>query len=336
MSISYGGDTIIDSNGGVLRPSSSVMRNRIINGAMVIDQRNAGALVSPALDSGYTLDRWEDRSSSAGAFSIQQVTDAPVGFIKSLKVVSLAATSLAAGAYYWVSQGIEGYNFSDLGFGTAAAKTITISFWVKSSLTGNFGGTFRSGGNDRYCPFSYTISVANTWTYCSVTLPGDTSGTWPTDNSAAAWVYFMVGTGTNFQGGTSGVWGSTAYFAPTGSVNVVATSGDTWNLTGVQLEVGSSATGFEYRQYGQELALCQRYYTFGENTTYISAATGSIVYNVPFLVYMRTAPTVTKTGNFWTGAENGTTVASITNYNFVFSNSGAVASGGTWTATAEL
>ena len=319
MSMNYSGDYISDSDGGKLRPSSAVMRNRIINGAMVIDQRNAGASVTPT-DSSYTLDRWFVRCSQASKFTIQQNAGSvtpPVGFSKYLGVTSTSAYSVASGDFFFNAQAIEGYNIADLGFGTASAKTITISFQVYSSLTGTFGGTIRNGANNRYCPFSYTVSSANTWTTISVTIAGDTTGTWATDNTAGLYIYFNLGTGSTYSGGTSGVWGSTAYFTPAGTVSVVGTSGATFYITGVQLEVGSSATGFEYRQYSTELMLCQRYYAVTATALYGSLSSPNGQGNVQWFykTTMRTAPTVTgnpatttvtSTADFAAGQTNNT------------------------------
>ena len=258
-----GGNTATINSMTPTADSLQGFRNRIINGDMRIDQRNAGALVNPAIDSAYYLDRWFFRGNIAGKFSVRQNAGSvtpPTGFTKYLGYTSLSAYSVGAGDFFFTGQIIEGYNIADLDFGTASAKTITISFKVYSSLTGTFGGTLRNGANNRYCPFSYTISSANTWTTVSVTIAGDTTGTWATDNTAGLYVYFNLGTGSTYSGGTSGTWGSTAYFTPSGTVSVVGTNGATFYITGVQLEVGSVATPFERRDYGRELAMCQRYF----------------------------------------------------------------------------
>jgi hypothetical protein len=258
MSITYGGDTIVDSNGGVFRPSSSVMRNRIINGAMVIDQRNAGASVT-FNDGVFPVDRFRGNSNISNKCSGQQSTDVPAGFKNSLLITSTSAYSVAAGEIMSFYQGVEGLNIADLGWGTANAQTVTLSFWVKSSLTGSFGGCLKNSAGNRSYPFLYTISAANTWTQISITIPGDTTGTWLTTNGIGIYVQFGLGVGSTYSG-TAGAWASANYVSVTGATSVIGTSGATFYITGVQLEVGSSATGFEYRQYGQELALCQRYY----------------------------------------------------------------------------
>jgi hypothetical protein len=240
--------------------NATSFKNRIINGAMVIDQRNAGASVTITTNGTYTLDRWQMGSSSSSAFSVQQSSTAPTGFSKSMLVTSLAATTVSADAYYSVLQAIEGFNFSDMGFGTANAKTITVSFWVRSSLTGTFGGWIQNANVDRSYPFSYTISAANTWEQKTVTIAGDTSGTWVgATNGTGLYVGLSLGIGSNRQG-TANSWQAGNYRSVTGETAVVGTNGATFYITGVQLEVGSSATGFDFRDYGRELIMCQRYY----------------------------------------------------------------------------
>jgi hypothetical protein len=240
---------------------SSSIKNRIINGAMVIDQRNAGVSVTP-LDGAYTLDRWKVGASVASKFSVQQNAGSvtpPAGFKNYLGVTSLSAYSVPAGEAYNIYQPIEGFNTSDLDFGSASAKTVTLSFWVRSSLTGTFGGSINNSAQNRSYPFSYTISVADTWEQKSVTIAGDTSGTWiGATNGVGLYLWIGLGVGSTFSG-TAGAWAASNFRSATGATSVVGTNGATFYITGVQLEVGSQATGFEYRQYGTELALCQRY-----------------------------------------------------------------------------
>jgi hypothetical protein len=242
--------------------NASIMKNRIINGSMVIDQRNAGASVTPTAGQ-YLLDRYYYQASQASKFTMQQNAGSvtpPVGFSNYLGLTVASSVSIAAGDYFELVQRIEGFNTADLGFGTANAKTVTLSFWVYSSLTGTFGGALQNSAANRSYLFSYSIPTANTWTQIAITIAGDTSGTWiGATNGIGMVVEFSLGMGSTYTS-TAGSWLSGGYFAPTGSVNVVATAGATFYITGVQLEVGSSATGYEYRQYGQELALCQRYY----------------------------------------------------------------------------
>jgi hypothetical protein len=252
-------------------------RNRIINGDMRIDQRNAGAAVTAS--GSYPVDRFTMTNSTDGSFSAQQDTSAPVGFVNSLKVTTTTAdTSLTTTQYFAIRQKIEGFNVSDFGFGTANAKTVTLSFWVRSSLTGTFGGSIANSAATRSYPFTYTISVADTWEQKSVSIAGDTTGTWLTTNGSGVQVFFGLGAGPD-RSGTAGAWNSNNNVSATGAVSVIGTLSATWQITGVQLEAGSAATPFEHRLYGQELALCQRYYTiFRCGTAYgrvLSVAVGT-------------------------------------------------------------
>jgi len=320
---------ILDGSNGVTFNDASlqgaaaspyVLKNRIINGAMVIDQRNAGASVTPA-DVQYTLDRWKSAVSAASKFTIQQVSTAPTGFNNSLKITSSSAYSIVSTSYFGIAQSIEGYNVADLGFGTANAKTITISFWVQSSLTGTFGGCIRNENADRAYPFTYTINSANTWEQKTVTIAGDTSGTWNTTNGVGLQVCFGIGVGSSYSA-TAGSWTSTAYiFSATGATSLVGTNGATLYITGVQLEVGSTATPFERRLYGQEFINCQRYYYrvfTGQNQWFGSTGYfyNTTQFNMPVLfpVSMRTAPAldVANGTNFFTIDKSGTTTQTNT------------------------
>jgi hypothetical protein len=233
-------------------------RNLIINGAMQISQRTTSdASIS---DNEFVCDRFSLRTSNAGWYGAEQSTDAPTGFSHSIKFESTGANSPAAGAYIFFTQKIEGFNSAHLEFGTSNAKTITISFHIKSSLTGTFGGSIRNSAQNRSYPFSFTISSANTWEYKTVTIAGDTTGTWVgSTNGIGLDVIFNLGSGTNNQG-TAGAWAAAGYLKPTGAVNLVETSGATLFFTGLQLEVGTEATPFEHRSFADELARCQRYY----------------------------------------------------------------------------
>jgi hypothetical protein len=268
-------------------------RNRIINGDMRIDQRNAGASVTLANDTAtYTLDRWRTYEDTDGVVAIVRDSAAPVGFNNSLKItVTTADASLASSQTAFINQSIEGFNVADLAWGSASAATITVSFWVRSSVTGVFGGCVRNSGTRSY-PFTYTVNAANTWEQKTITVPGDTTGTWLTNNDIGLRVYFSVGDGGNTSG-TANTWSDTGFTTATGQTNLLATLSATWQITGVQLEAGSVATPFERRPYGTELALCQRYFTnswtgFGK----WFSTTGCTVYG-RFPITMRTAPTVT-------------------------------------------
>ena len=271
-------------------------KNRIINGAMVIDQRNAGGIVG-ATNGGYNIDRWLCNSYDSGAvtgkFTVQQNSgNAPLaqGFNQCVKITSSAATTVNSNAVYTIKQVIEGNNISDLAWGTSSAKTVTLSFWVYSSLTGTFGGALQNGSSSYNYPYQYTISIANTWTYITVNVAGPTSGTWTTDNGGGLIVTFGLGAGASWTQPANSWTASTAYSA-NGCVNVVGTSGATFYLTGVQLEKGSVATAFDYRSYGQELALCQRYFQLAAKGTMGAnyGATAAIL-AWPFPVQMRANP----------------------------------------------
>jgi hypothetical protein len=242
--------------------NASIMKNRIINGAMVIDQRNAGASVNNIVGTSYTLDRWKIYGDIVSKFSVQQNAGSvtpPSGYINYLGATSLSAYTLGTSEAFNIGQRIEGLNITDLDWGTANAKTVTLSFQVYSSLTGTFGGSLRNSASNRSYPFSYSIPTANTWTSISITIAGDTTGTWLTTNGVGINLQFSLGTASNISG-TAGVWAAANYQSATGATSVVGTSGATFYITGVQLEVGSSATGFEYVNYQTSLANCQRYY----------------------------------------------------------------------------
>jgi hypothetical protein len=259
---------------GVASPPNSMgFRNRIINGDMRIDQRNAGAATANTI-SGYTLDRWAVSQSTTGKLIAQQNAGSvtpPAGFKNYLGVTSQSAYSVAAGDYYMIYQMIEGNNVADLGFGAAGAATITISFWVRSSLTGTFGGSLQNNATNRSYPFTYTISAANTWEQKTLTIAGDTTGSWETGTGTGIRIQFGLGVGSTYSG-TAGSWAGSNLITATGAVSVVGTNGATFYITGVQLEAGTNASAFERRDYGRELAMCQRYYYR------ISAANGSGTY----------------------------------------------------------
>jgi hypothetical protein len=310
MPITLNGDTGIQTpmyNGTItanaVTPSVN-MKNRIINGAMVIDQRNAGASVSG--NNNYTLDRWQALVSASGKYTVQQDAGAvtpPAGFTDYLGVTSSSAYSVSSGDYFTINQRIEGFNTADLGWGSASAKTVCLSFWVRSSLTGTFGGSLRNSASNRSYPFSYTINSANTWEFETITIAGDTSGTWLTTNGIGIDINFSLGAGSAFSG-TAGAWAGSNFFSATGATSVVGTNGATFYITGVQLEVGSTATSFDYLDYGRSLIQCQRYfYKLGGtgSTTKLGAAhyedSTAVRGCIPFPVTMRAIPTGLASGN---------------------------------------
>jgi hypothetical protein len=237
-------------------------KNRIINGAMVISQR--GTTFSGLTDGNnatYTVDRWawQETGTSTGVQTVTQDTSSPTGYINSLKVLTTTIQAVGAGNSYGVYQWIEGLNTADLAWGTASAATVTLSFWVRSSLTGTFAGGLRNDGFDRTYIFNYTINVANTWEQKTVTITGSLTGTWLTTNGRGIGISFDLGTGSTYQT-TANAWAAGNYFSTSGAQSVIGTLNATFYITGVQLEKGSTATSFDYRPYGTELALCKRYY----------------------------------------------------------------------------
>jgi hypothetical protein len=280
------------------------MRNRIINGAMMIDQRNNGASLTMANATGkYVVDRFSSYvvSGSAANLSGQQVTDAPTGFVNSLKYTVGSAVTITTSDHFSPYQGIEANNISDLNWGTANAQPVTISFWVKSSVTGSFPINILNSGQTIGYGTLYTINQANTWTYVTKTIPGPTTGTWVTSgNNLGVLVFFSLGSGSSYLT-TPNTWSSGTLYGTTGQTQLVTNAGATFQITGVQFEKGSVATPFEQRLYGQELALCQRYYfefnsldhvysPFGVGM-YRGSNIGDLVYQYP--VEMRATPTIT-------------------------------------------
>ena len=265
MSVSYGGDSITFADGSVQSGGWTGMRNRIINGAMMIDQRNAGASVTAGASETFTLDRWAYYNSQASKMTVQQNAGSvtpPAGFSNYLGVTVGASASVTVGAgdYFIIRQFIEGFNTADLAWGTASAATVTLSFWVRSSLTGTFGGSLGNGAFNRSYPFTYSISSANTWEQKTITVAGDTSGTWVgATNGLGMRVNFGLGVNPTISG-TAGAWTGSGLFSATGAVKLIETNSATFYITGVQLERGSTASSFEYRSYGAEKLLCMRYY----------------------------------------------------------------------------
>ena len=309
-------------------------KNRLINSAMVIDQRNAGASVTP--NNSYTLDRWQGSNSQTGKYTVQQSSTSTTGFINSLLATSSSAYTVGASDIFALQQKIEGLNCADLAWGTANAATVTLSFWVRSSLTGTFGGSLQNNANNRSYPFSYTISSANTFEQKTITIAGDTSGTWLTTNGTGIIVTLSIGAGATVSG-TAGAWAGSTYYSATGATSVVGTNGATFYITGVQLEKGSTATSFDYRPYGTELALCQRYlpafsgsglqvagYAYGANA-------GLSTFFFP--VSTRVAPTGLTYSNLSHFAINNATNSSTSCTSITFDSAGTAGSGILYGAT---
>jgi hypothetical protein len=307
-------------------------KSRIINGAMVIDQRNAGAAQNSINNNTYMVDRWGYYATQSGKFNAQQNAGSvtpPAGFTNYLGMTVASAVSVGASDRFGIFQAIEGYNMADFGWGSANAITVTISFWVRSSITGTHSGSVTNYAVTRSYPFSFTINSANTWEQKTVTITGDTSGTWVgASNAGAMYLNFNLGAGSSLSG-TAGAWASAGYWGVTGAVSVVGTGSATFYITGVQLEKGSTATSFDYRPYGTELTLCQRYYetvsggvssTTTGGTWGYSGSTNVMNASGRFSVTKRANPTLTLTGynnitNSIRNSNNGAQVA-LTNVAF--------------------
>jgi hypothetical protein len=297
-------------------------KNRIINSNMAIDQRNVGA---SGTSQSYPVDRWLYQPSQSNKITWQQNAGSvtpPAGFKNYLGITSSSAYSVTSGDYFFLSQTIEGYNIADLGWGASGASTVTLSFWVRSSLTGTFGGSIRAGGFDQSYPFSYTISSANTWEQKSVTITGATAGTFGSTNGNGLQVCFSLGAGSTYSG-TAGAWSGSNLVSATGATSVVGTNGATWYITGVQLEVGTQATTFTTAggSYGAELALCQRYFWKAVNPHLAGVASSTTALNrmgTSLPVTMRAPPTVSYSGTiqWYDGGVSGT----ITSASSIYSN----------------
>ena len=290
-------------------------RNLIINGAMKVAQR--GTSFNPPSQGGYVVDRFHQYQGSGGVLYYEQSTDAPLGFSNSLKItVNTADSSIASGDYYYMRYEAEGLDCSRLSLGTSDAQKFTLSFYVKSSLTGTFSGAFQNAATNRSYVFEYTINLANTWERKTVTVDGDTSGTWLTNNSVGLRVAFDLGNGSSLRS-SAGSWASSGNYGSTGSVELVGTASATLYLTGVQLEVGDTATPFEHRSYGEELLACKRYFqriAGGESGITVSAIMTGVMHNSTFLegiykmeVEMRTEPTLERVAgtNYYGFSRNG-------------------------------
>lgn len=318
-------------------------RNMIINGAMRISQRGTsftghGAAVN------YGIDRFFDYHSSDGAFTISQETSVvPTDFSHALKVQTTTAdSSIAAGQRLIVGQRLEGQNVSHLKWGTSDAKTVTLSFYVRSSITGTHGGAIGNGSDNRNYPFTYTISSANTWERKIITVAGDTSGTWATNDGRSIQIVWGLGVGSTYSG-TAGAWAAGDINSATGATTgVLGTLNATWYLTGVQLEVGDSATEFEHEDFGTTLSRCGRYYQKWADVNWILGVEGTRNSKLPFQfsTLMRANPACTISGgsaangalagtgvtdakkemvnlHFWRGVSGGLTNATFAGYTLI-------------------
>lgn len=247
--------------------------NLIINGAMEVDQFNGYQPVSFNNSGGRVCDRWAASAAggvNTGTATAQSIGDAPPGFVTSLKYTVVNAKIPTTDDNFIIYQLIEGITLVDFAFGTPSAQPISLSFWVKSSLTGNFSGHVRTNitlfspgfppeGWRSYI-FTYTINAPNTWEYKTITIPGDTSLVPSYGNGAGMTVLFDLGSGSTFTAPADNAWLPNNYHRSANSINLISTPGATFQVTGVQIEKGSVATPFKRRLWMEELDLCQRYY----------------------------------------------------------------------------
>ena len=290
---------LMTTSDGVSSSGLYGFKNRLINSAMVIDQRNAGASVTQSSSADvFPVDRFKINGNQNAKFTAQQNAGSvtpPTGFTNYLGITSSAATTVGSSDYFLLTHNVEGFNVADLGWGSAGASTVTMSFWVRSSLTGTFGGAIANSAFNRSYPFTYTISAANTWEQKSITIAGDTTGTWLKTNGIGLNIQFGLGVGSTYSG-TSGAWAGAGYISATGATSVVGTNGATFYVTGVQLEKGSTATSFDYRPYGTELALCQRYYQRQSGFLAIAGSSTSAASCINFGTEMRASPSLSVSG----------------------------------------
>lgn len=324
---------------GVASPPNSMgFRNRILNGDCRVDQRNAGASVTAS--GAYTLDRFFNYRSG-GAYTVQRSTTAPAGFANSMLMTNTTAASPTT--YSFFGQIIEGFNVADLAFGTASAASITVSFWANSSVTGVYSVSVLNGNNDRAYAAQYTINAANTWEYKTITIPGDTSGTWATGNTAGLVLRFNLGSpsGRLISAGSWQAANADGATGSTGAATWANTTNATFYITGVQLEAGSVASPFERRDYGRELMMCQRYYYANTNSPIVFMPLISTTDNTRQFFYswpvtMRAAPTVSSTVSTGTAGNQYASAYGVNLFVTSLGNTTTTVTLNTVTATAEL
>ena len=282
-------------------------RNIVLNPKMEVAQR--GTSFSSISSNTYTVDRWQLQAAGDGRCTITQSTTVPNNtFLYSAKVdVTTADTSLATTDLQSFTQRIEGNVSSQLGLGTSSAKSFTVSFWVRSNKTGTYCVAIRNASGGRSITSEYSISSADTWEHKVITFSGDTTGTYSTDNSEGINVNFVLLAGTNYDGKTADTWEANTNFSTNNQVNLFDNTSNEWYVTGVQLEAGSYAGGisFEHRSFGEELALCERYYqTWGGNDPYehlpfYVLGNGTVAnFNWGLPVEMRVAPSLSTSGTW--------------------------------------
>ena len=282
-------------------------KNRIINGDMRIDQRNAGAAITPSAVVSHGVDRFNYVGTQTSKLTLQRVSDAPSGFKYSTKLSVAASASATAGDQFRYTQNIEGFNCSDLNWGSASAQDVAVSFYAKASVAGTYSVAL---WNDTFNNYSYVsaVSLTSTWNKYTIIVPGATAGSWNTENTGGISLIFDLGGGSNWTTSNLNTWqaggAGPGYFKAAGSVSLISNAGATLNITGVQLEKGSTATAFDYLDFGRSLIQCQRYCLVDTNTSQAyrwfaqgfatSSTAAAVCRQLP--VIMRSEPSVTTTG----------------------------------------
>jgi hypothetical protein len=322
------------------KPSQPTGRkNIIINGGMTVAQR--GTSSTGQTGGGYkTCDRFQFGIGGIGTYTITQSTLAPDGFANSLRVdCTTADASPTTTDRLFVVYAIEGQDVQHLQKGTSEAKEITLSFWVKSNKTGVGNVNLRDADNTRMVGGTYTINAADTWEYKTVTYPADTTGTLDNDNNASLKVEWWLDSGSSYNSGTTPTaWEaeSSTDWNASGTLDIADSTSNDWAITGVQLEVGSTATEFEHRSYGEELELCKRYYQHLYHVVGRSASGVTPIAADTFSPQMRATPSFSRTGNVLTSNETGSVFVMSNEKRFYWYNDSGIAAGGYGYADAEL
>jgi hypothetical protein len=321
-----GGNTATVNGISPLANSARFARNIVINGDMKVAQRATTATVGPnGTGEGYTVvDRFLNSLNGTVVSTFTQSTDAPSGFAKSAKIVITTADSSLASTDFWhFRTSLEGQDLQHIGKGTSGAKSLTVSFWVKSNKTGVYTTEFEDVNNSRISSMSYTINSSNVWEYKSLTFNPDTTGAFTDNPNLSLRINFWLVSGSQYQGGTfyNGTWGADVdgNRVHNSQVNLGDTVGNSWQITGLQLETGSVATDFEHKTYASELTACQRYYQNYIDYNYATLGAGRgasggdlVVFTVPLPTQMRANPTITTNGAYYVYDHNSRTLTTPT------------------------
>ena len=315
-------NAILDASGGTTAtvngytPTASNMagRNRIIGGDFTTNPWQRGTSFAAIANGSYFADRWSIGYTTTAVVTASKATDAPTAneagiftqYCASLAVTT-ADTSIAASDRFVLRHIVEGLNAASFGFGQAGSRNVTLSFWVKGTKTGVHCVGIRNSADDRAYVAEYTIVTTNTWEYKTLTIPVDTTGTWLYDTGVGLFLQFALMAGTTYQT-TANTWTAGSFFATANQVNALDAISNTFKIALVQLEAGSTATDFEYRPYGTELALCQRYFQNGHVYCLAYSSTGSgFGDRAPFPTVMRATPSITYSNTVYLNASGITT-----------------------------